>query len=64
MKCIGKEFTDQLELVPAKLFIKRFVRPTSIAVTDESQEEHKGIIAELPMFPIEKGIAGPGLLAQ
>lgn len=64
MKCIGKEVTDQLELVPAKLFIKRFIRPKYIAVTDKSQGEHKGVIAELPVFPIEKGIAGPGLLAQ
>jgi transposase len=64
MKCIGKEVTDQLELVPAKLFINRFIRPKYIAVTDESQEKHKGVIAELPVFPIEKGIAGPGLLAQ
>lgn len=64
MKCIGKEVTDQLELVPAKLFIRRFIRPKYIAVTDESQGEHKGVIAELPVFPIEKGIAGPGLLAQ
>ena len=64
MKCIGKEVTDQLELVPAKLFIKRFIRPKYIAVTDESLGEHKGVIAELPVFPIEKGIAGPGLLAQ
>jgi transposase len=64
MKCIGKEVTDQLELVPAKLFIKRFIRPKYIAVTDESLDEHRGVIAELPVFPIEKGIAGPGLLAQ
>ena len=64
MKCIGKEVTDQLELVPAKLYIKRFIRPKYIVATDESQEEHKGVIAELPVFPIEKGIAGPGLLAQ
>jgi len=64
MKYIGKEVTDQLELVPAKLFIKRFIRPKYIAVTDESLGEHKGVIAELPVFPIEKGIAGPGLLAQ
>jgi transposase len=64
MKCIGKEVTDQLELIPAKLFIKRFIRPKYIALTDESQGEHKGVIAELPVFPIEKGIAGPGLLAQ
>jgi len=64
MKCIGKEVTDQLELVPAKLYIKRFIRPKYIAVTDEALEEHKGVIAQLPDFPIEKGIAGPGLLAQ
>ena len=64
MKCIGKEVTDQLELVPAKLFIKRYIRPKYITVTDESLGEHKGVIAELPVFPIEKGIAGPGLLAQ
>jgi transposase len=64
MKCIGKEVTDQLELVPAKLFIRRFIRPKYIAVTDETQAEHRGVIAELPVFPIEKGIAGPGLLAQ
>ena len=64
MKCIGKEVTDQLELIPAKLFIKRFIRPKYIVATDETQIEHKGVIAELPVFPIEKGIAGPGLLAQ
>lgn len=64
MKYIGKEVTDQLELVPARLFIKRFIRPKYIAFADESQDEHKGVIAELPVFPIEKGIAGPGLLAQ
>lgn len=64
MKCIGKEVTDQLELVPAKLFIKRFIRNKYIKATDENNIEHKGVIAELPVFPIEKGIAGPGLLAQ
>jgi len=64
MKCVGKEVTDQLELVPAKLYIKRFIRPKYIAVSDESEEKHRGVIAELPVFPIEKGIAGPGLLAQ
>jgi transposase len=64
LKCIGKEITDQLELVPAKLYIKRFIRPKYIKPTDESALNHQGIIAELPTFPIEKGIAGPGLLAQ
>lgn len=64
LKCIGKEVTDQLEMVPAKLYIKRYIRPRYIKPTDEEALEHKGVIASLPVFPIEKGIAGPGLLAQ
>ncbi len=64
MKCIGKEVTDKLELVPAKLFIKRFIRPKYINTEDENNLNCKGIIGELPSFPIEKGIAGAGLLAQ
>ena len=64
MKCIGREITDQLELVPAKLFIKRYIRPKYIKPEDEETLTHKGVIAPLPVFPIEKGIAGPGLLAQ
>lgn len=64
MKCIGREVTDQLELVPAKLFIKRYIRPKYIKPEDEETLTHTGVIAPLPVFPIEKGMAGPGLLAQ
>lgn len=64
MKCIGREVTDQLELVPAKLYIKRYIRPKYIQATDPEELYHMGIIADLPKFPIKKGIAGPGLLAQ
>jgi transposase len=64
MKCIGREVTDQLELIPAKLFINRYIRPKYIKPEDEETLTHKGVIAPLPVFPIEKGIAGPGLLAQ
>ena len=64
MKCIGREVTDQLELVPVKLFIKRYIRPKYIAPENTETLEHKGVIANLSTFPIEKGMAGPGLLAQ
>jgi len=64
LKCIGKEITDKLELVPAKLFIKRYIRPKYIKPEDEHRLECKGLIADLPSFPIEKGIAGSSLLAQ
>ena len=64
MECIGKEVTDQLELVPARLFIKRYIRPKYIKPGDEKTLTQTGVIAPLPELPIEKGIAGPGLLAQ
>ena len=64
MECIGKEVTEQLELVPAKLFIKRYIRPKYINPGDNGALNCKGVIAGLPASPIEKGIAGPGLLAQ
>ena len=64
LKCIGKEVTDKLELIPAKLFIKRYIRPKYIKPQDDQKLDYKGIIADLPVFPIEKGIAGAGLLAQ
>lgn len=64
MKCIGKEVTDQLEYKPAELFINRYVRHKYIKIEDQETETFKGVIADMPTFPIEKGIAGPGLLAQ
>ena len=63
LKCIGKEITDKLELVPAKLFIKRYIRPKYIQNSADGISS-KGIIADLPSFAIDKGIAGESLLAQ
>ena len=59
LKCIGKEVTDELELVPAKLFIRRYIRPKYAKANNEGV-----IIADLPSRPIEKCIAGAGLLSQ
>jgi transposase len=64
MKCIGKEVTDLLELIPAKFYIKRYIRNKYVKPEDEDLQTFKGVIANLPSFPIEKGIAGPGLLSQ
>ncbi len=63
LDCIGKEVTDKLELVPAKLFIKRYIRPKYIQTSSDGLSS-KGIIAELPSFATPKGIAGESLLAQ
>lgn len=56
---VGELITDELEYKPAELYIKRYIRPKY------SLGKEEGIlVAELPTRPIEKGIAGPGLLAQ
>lgn len=64
LKCIGQEITDKLDIIPAKLLILRYIRPKYIKSEDENKLNCKGVIAELPSFPIEKGIAAAGLLAQ
>lgn len=61
-KKIGETFTEILEYIPGKLYVKRYVRPKYIYLDD--QEEKKFAIAELPTLPIPQGNAGPYLLAH
>jgi transposase len=59
LKCIGHEVTDELEYQQAILKINRFMRPKY------AREDNEGVICgDLPSRPIDKGIAGPGLLAN
>lgn len=58
-KNIGKEITEELERTPGKLFVRQYIRNKYVKPTGEMI-----VIGELPMRPIDKGIAGPGLLAQ
>lgn len=59
MKKIGEEITEELERIPGKLFVKQYIRPKYANPHGEGV-----VIAALPSRPIDKGIAGPGLLAQ
>ena len=59
MKKIGEEITEELERIPGKLFVRQYVRPKYAKPQGEGV-----VIADLPARPIDKGIAGPGLLAQ
>ena len=59
MKKIGEEVTEELEYEPGTLYVNRYVRPKYARADGEGV-----IIAVLPVRPIEKGIAGPGLLAH
>ena len=58
MKKIGERISEELDYQPAKLFVRRYVRPRYVS---EQEDFH---IAALPNRPIDKGIPGPGLLAQ
>lgn len=59
LKKIGEEITEELERIPGKLFVRQYVRPKYARPQGEGV-----VIADLPARPIDKGIAGPGLLAQ
>jgi len=59
LKCIGHEVTDELEYIAAILKINRYKRPKY------AREDSEGVICgDLPSRPIDKGIAGPGLLSH
>lgn len=59
MVCIGKEVTEELECVPARFFIKRYIR-----YKYTSKNKEGVIIGELPERVIDKGIPGSGLLSM
>lgn len=58
-KKIGEEITEELDRIPGKLFVRQIVRPKYANPNGEGV-----VIADLPARAIDKGIAGPGLLAQ
>lgn len=57
---IGEEVSEQLELIPAVLYVIEHVRRTYACKSCQGQVT----TADKPTQPIEKGLAGPGLLAQ
>jgi transposase len=59
LKKIGEEITEQLDATPMKLYVRRTIRPKY------AKAEGEGIlIGTLPSEPIDKCIAGPGLLSS
>ena len=56
---IGQDVTEMLDYTSGKLIVRRYIRPKYARL------KGSGIItAELPEFPITKGITGSGLLTQ
>ncbi|GAA3935372.1 IS66 family transposase [Chitinophaga oryziterrae] len=62
-KRIGQVETEQLECIPAELYVKRYIRPKYLLPSTDTTESNI-VIADLPGQPIDKCIAGPGLLSQ
>ncbi len=58
-KKMGEEITEVLEYEPGELFVKKYIR------TKYAKQNSEGVlIGELPSRPIEKAMAGAGLLTQ
>lgn len=57
LKKIGEEITEELEVTEMRFFVRQLVRPKYAKKNGEGI-----IIGTLPSRPIDKGIAGPGLL--
>lgn len=57
---IGEEISEQLEYVPASMLVLQHVR---LRYACRACQEHVAI-ADKPPQPIDKGLPGPGLLAQ
>jgi len=56
---IGEEITEQLDVTPSKFFVRRYIRNKYALPQGEGV-----VIGKLPSQPIDKCMAGPGLLAQ
>ena len=56
---IGEEVSEQLDIIPAKFFVRRHVRPKYCC--RHCEQLHT---AALPAQPIDKGVAAPGLIAH
>jgi len=68
---IGEEITEVLELKPGELYVRQIIRPKYALkkqqqiANEQSESNLKNIvIAPLPLLPIPRSNAGPGLLAD
>lgn len=60
-RLIGQEVSEQLDYEPARFLRRRIIRRKYVHTTDPDRAP---IIAPLPEKLLERGVAGPGLLAQ
>ncbi len=61
---IGEEVCETVERRPASLVVVRVTKPKFVEKGRDLKHETKVFQAEPPELPIERGLAGPGLLAE
>ena len=59
LKALGEDVTEELEYIPGRFVVNRIVRPRMACTCCDAICQ-----SPLPSRPIDKGIAGPGLLAH
>lgn len=59
LKTVGEDVTEELEFVPGRFVVNRYVRPRMACTCCDRFHQ-----AALPSRPIERGRPGPGLLAH
>lgn len=65
LKTIGEEITEELEYKPGSFYVNKYIRKKYVKeIENVNGNEKEIIIAPLPVRPIDKCIAGPGLLAS
>ncbi|MDC0675320.1 IS66 family transposase [Nannocystis radixulma] len=63
-KRIGEEVSEVIERRPASLVVVRLVRPKFVRIVEGLADPSPVKIAEPPERPIERGLAGPAMLAD
>ncbi len=61
---IGEDVCETVERRPASLVVARVVRPKFVRKDRERGGETEILVAQPPELPIERGLAGPGMLAD
>ncbi len=61
---IGEDTSETLERRPSVLAVARVIRPKFVRKDRERNAETEVFIAEPPLLPIPRGLAGPGMLAD
>jgi len=61
---LGEEVSEQLDYVPSRLQVIRHIRPKYFCAGPHQDESSRFVTRELPLQPIARGLAAPGLLAH